>query len=295
MENPHHKAGFVNILGKPNVGKSTLMNALVGERLAIITAKAQTTRHRIMGIVNQPDYQIVFSDTPGIINPHYKMQESMMRFVKISLTDADVILFVVETGNSATDVEDALKLLKKSQAPVILLLNKTDLVSKEETLRLLSYWQEQVNAVSYLPISAKNRYNIDHLLSLIVELLPLSPPYYDKDELTNRPERFFISEIIREKILLTYSEEIPYSVEVQIDEFKEKPDITYIKATIITNRTSQKPILIGKDGKKLKSVGTKARADMEQFLQKKVFLELFVKVKENWRDDDRFLRNRGYE
>ncbi|HRK26826.1 MAG TPA: GTPase Era [Chitinophagales bacterium] len=295
MENPHHKAGFVNILGKPNVGKSTLMNNLVGERLAIITAKAQTTRHRIMGIVNQPDYQIVFSDTPGIINPHYKMQEAMMRFVKISLTDADVILFVVETGNSATDVEDALKLLKKSKAPVILLLNKTDLVSKEETLRLLSYWQEHVKAVSYLPISAKNGYNINHLLSLIVELLPLSPPYYDKDELTDRPERFFMSEIIREKILLTYNEEIPYSVEVQIDEFKEKPDITYIKATIITNRASQKPILIGKDGKKLKSVGTKARADMEQFLQKKVFLELFVKVKENWRDDDRFLRNRGYE
>ncbi|OWY21210.1 GTPase Era [Sphingobacteriales bacterium UPWRP_1] len=295
MEEQQHKAGFVNILGKPNVGKSTLMNALVGERLAIITSKAQTTRHRILGIVNGEHFQIVYSDTPGIINPKYKMQEAMMRFVHISLQDADVILFMVEANSKADEVEDALQLLQSTEASVLLLLNKTDLLTKEETLQQLAYWQQQVNAAAYLPVSALKKINLHALFDKILELLPYSPPYYDKEDLTDRPERFFVAEIIREKILLTYSEEIPYSVEIQVEEFKEKPDITYIRANIFTNRASQKPILIGKDGKKLKTVGTKARADIEQFLQKKVYLELFVKVKENWRDDDRFLRNRGYE
>ncbi|OWY25267.1 GTPase Era [Sphingobacteriales bacterium UPWRP_1] len=295
MEEQQHKAGFVNILGKPNVGKSTLMNALVGERLAIITSKAQTTRHRILGIVNGEHFQIVYSDTPGIINPKYKMQEAMMRFVHISLEDADLILFMVEANSKADDVADALQLLQTTDAPVLLLLNKTDLLTAEETQQQLQYWQQQVTANSYLPVSALKKKNMEAVFDKILELLPCSPPYYDKDDLTDRPERFFVAEIIREKILLTYSEEIPYSVEIQVEEFKEKPDITYIRADIITNRASQKPILIGKDGKKLKTVGTKARADIEQFLQKKVYLELFVKVKENWRDDERFLRNRGYE
>lgn len=291
-----HKAGFVNILGKPNVGKSTLMNALVGERIAIITSKAQTTRHRILGIVNGDDYQIVYSDTPGIIDPSYKMQEAMMRFVKTSLYDADVILFLVDVKMGFDEVKDALQLLKHTEAPIILLLNKVDTLDEEDIRRMLSYWKEHFpKAHRYLPISALTQYNLDVLLELILSLLPLSPPYYDKDELTDRPERFFVAEIIREKILLTYKDEVPYSVEIVVEEFKERTDITYIRADIITNRESQKPILIGKDGKKLKSVGSKARVDIEAFLQKKVYLELFVKVKENWRDDERFLSNRGYE
>ncbi|QQS31441.1 MAG: GTPase Era [Sphingobacteriales bacterium] len=291
-----HKAGFVNILGKPNVGKSTLMNALVGERIAIITSKAQTTRHRLLGIVNEEHYQIVYSDTPGIIDPSYKMQEAMMRFVKTSLYDADVILFLVDVKQGFEEVKDAVKLLKQSEAPVILLLNKIDTIDEEDIRRLLTYWEEHVPACTrYLPISALSQYNLDVLKDIIVSLLPVSPPYYDKDELTDRPERFFVAEIIREKILLTYKDEVPYSVEVSVEEFKEKPDITYIRADIITNRASQKPILIGKDGKKLKNVGSKARVDIETFLAKKVYLELFVKVKENWRDDEKFLKNRGYE
>lgn len=293
---PHpenHRAGFVNIIGRPNVGKSTLLNALVGERLAIITAKAQTTRHRILGIVNGDDYQIVYSDTPGIIQPAYKMQEAMMQIFDDIFEDADVLLVVAD----ATTNEDAAlyaERLAKNTAPVLLLLNKTDQISPDQILQKLDFWQKTVKANAYIPISATKGYNIPAVTRAIIEHLPVSPPYYDKDELTDRPERFFIAEIIREKILLNYEQEIPYSVEVLVDAYKDLPDIVRISAVIIANRKSQKPILIGKGGAMLKRVGTQARRDIEQFLQKKVFLELYVKVREGWRDNDTQLKNFGY-
>jgi len=292
--NAKHKSGFVNIIGRPNVGKSTLMNALVGERLAIITSKAQTTRHRIVGIVNGEDFQIVYSDTPGIIEPKYKLQESMMRFVKTSFKDADVFLVMID-ATTKEDMSLYRKQLKKVNAPILFILNKVDLVPDEVVLQKLAHWQKEIDAVEYIPISALKKVNLEVVFDKIIQYLPFAPPYYDKDSLTDRPERFFMSEIIREKVFLNYQQEVPYSVEIVIDKFKEEPDIVRISALILTNRKSQKPILIGRGGSKLKTVGTQARKDMEQFLGKKVFLELFVKVKENWRDDDTFLKNLGYQ
>lgn len=290
----NHKAGFVNIIGRPNVGKSTLMNALVGERLAIITSKAQTTRHRIFGIVNSPDFQIVYSDTPGIIDPAYKMQEAMMKFVQTSFKDADILLVVTDITKDE-DISLYAKRLNKAKVPIIFIVNKIDLVDQKTVLEKLAYWQDKVNATEFIPVSALNKFNLKVVFNKIVEYLPTSPPFYDKDSLTDKPERFFVSEIIREKILLNYKQEIPYSVEIVIEEFRDEPKIIRIRAIILTNRQSQKPILIGRGGSMLKKVGTAARKDIEKFLDKKVFLELFVKVKENWRDNDLFLKNLGYK
>ncbi len=290
----NHKAGFVNIIGKPNAGKSTLMNALVGERLAIITSKAQTTRHRITGIVNGDDFQIVYSDTPGIITPQYKMQAAMMGFVKTSFIDADVLVVLIDLTDNSDDIEVYADELKKVEIPIVVVLNKCDVVKEQFTEEKINYWKKKVKANDFLAVSALEKINLDLLLSTIMKHLPYSPPYYDKDELTDRPERFFISEIIREKILLNYKQEIPYSVEIVIEAFQDEPAIVRISAIIMVNRKSQKPILIGKGGSKLKKVGMESRLDIEKFLGKKVFLELFVKVKENWRDNDILLKNLGY-
>ncbi len=289
-----HRSGFVNIIGRPNAGKSTLMNELVGEQLAIITSKAQTTRHRIFGIVNGEDFQIVYSDTPGIIDPAYKMQEAMMRFVRTSLVDADVLLIIVDATNKV-DASSFAERVSKVKVPVLFLLNKIDLLSEREALEKMAAWKEIISAEEYIPISALKKINLQVVFDKIVGKLPIAPPYYPKDALTDKPERFFVSEIIREKILLTYKQEIPYSVEVVIESFKEEEEIVRISALIICNRKTQKPILIGKGGSKLKRVGTLARKDIEKFLNKKVFLQLYVKVRENWRDDDKTLRNWGYE
>ncbi|MBL7784618.1 MAG: GTPase Era [Chitinophagales bacterium] len=295
--NQTYKAGFVNIIGKPNVGKSTLMNALVGEQLSIITYKAQTTRHRIMGVVNGTDWQIVYSDTPGMVdNPGYKMHEAMNRFVQTALHDADVVLILLDATNQQEKASEYAKRLQKISAPVLILLNKCDAVSEDKANVILAEWQKDFpTAVGYYRISALKNQNLEPILPKIIDLLPFHPPYYDEETLTDRPVRFFIAEIIREKILLLYADEIPYSVEVVIDEYKESPEIDRIRAIIVTNRPSQKPILIGKNGAMLKKVGTQARLTMEAFLEKKVFLELFVKVKENWRNDEQFLQSKGYE
>lgn len=295
-ETQKHKAGFVNIIGKPNVGKSTLMNVLVGENLAIITSKAQTTRHRIMGIVNGEDFQIVYSDTPGIIDPNYKMQEAMMRFVNIAFKDADIVLLIADLSEKENLIPWYEEKLQKVKVPIIVLLNKTDLVKEAFLKTQIGLWEKaQFAPKVVIPISALLKSNLNLVFGTILQYLPEHPPYYDKDSLTDKDMRFFVSEIIREKILLNYKQEIPYSVEVVIDSYKEEATITRIRALILTNRKSQKPILIGKGGSKLKRVGTQARQDMEKFLDKKVYLELFVKVKENWRDDDFFLKNMGYQ
>lgn len=291
-----HKAGFVNIIGKPNAGKSTLMNVLVGENLAIITSKAQTTRHRIMGIVNGDDFQIVYSDTPGIIiDPHYKMQEAMMRFVNIAFKDADVVLLLADLSEKENLIPWYEEKLKKVKVPIVVLLNKTDLVSDTFTDNQIDLWEAaKFNPQVVIPISALKKTNMNLVFGMIIKNLPEHPPYYDKDSLTDKDMRFFVSEIIREKILLNYKQEIPYSVEIVVESYKEEEKITRIRALIITNRKSHKPILIGRGGSMLKRVGTQARQDIEEFLQQKVFLELFVKIKENWRDDDMFLKNMGY-
>lgn len=289
-----HKAGFVNIIGNPNVGKSTLMNALVGERLSIITSKAQTTRHRIMGIVNGEDFQIVYSDTPGILKPHYKMQESMMNFVHSAFIDADVLLFITDIFEDVIVDDAIIEKISKSKIPVLLLINKIDVATKEKLEKTMEFWKTKIPSIEIIAVSALKRANTDKLLDRIVELLPESPPYYPKDELTDKPERFFIAEIIREKILLNYTKEIPYSVEVVVESFVEEEKITKIRAEIFVARESQKGIIIGQGGKALKKVGTEARIDIEEFLQKKVFLELFVKVSKNWRNDDKQLRRFGY-
>ncbi len=288
-----HKAGFVNIIGKPNVGKSTIVNALVGEKLAIITSKAQTTRHRIIGIINGADFQIVISDTPGIMKPAYKLQDSMMSFVKTAFTDADVMLAVIDV-TADDDISIFEDKFKKTKVPKILILNKIDLLSEEETILALKKWSDRVEADEYIPVSALKEHNIQRLFDTILKYLPEAAPYYDKDAFTDRPERFFVSEIVREKILIHYKQEIPYSVEVVVEAFQEEETIIRMRAVIFTNKKSHKPILIGKGGKMLKRVGTEARKDMEQFFGKKVYLELFVKVKENWREDDNMLRNLGY-
>ncbi|GAB1374228.1 MAG: GTPase Era [Bacteroidales bacterium] len=289
-----HKSGFVNIIGNPNVGKSTLMNALVGEKLSIVTAKAQTTRHRIMGIVNGEDYQLVFSDTPGILRPSYKLQESMMNFVETAIGDADVILYVTDVVEKSTKNEEYIEKLNRVSSPVILVINKIDLSNQAEIENLYERWRELVPRAEIFPVSAQEKFNVSPLLNRILELVPESPAWYDKDVFTDRNLRFFASEIIREKILLTYDKEIPYSTEVTIDTFTEGPELYSIEAVINVLRDSQKGIIIGKGGSAIKKVGTLARKDMETFFEKKVFLQIFVKVNPDWREDKRKLKQFGY-
>ncbi|OFY92833.1 MAG: GTPase Era [Bacteroidetes bacterium RIFCSPLOWO2_12_FULL_31_6] len=289
-----HKAGFVNIIGSPNVGKSTLMNVLVGERLSIITAKAQTTRHRILGIVNDEEHQIVFSDTPGIIDPAYKMHEGMMNFVNSAISDADVILLMVEVKEREFKDKEIFEKLKKTATPVLLLINKIDEIDQSILEEKVNYWKEQIPQTKIFPISALHNFNVEQVILEIKALLPESPPFYDKDTMTDRPEKFFVSEIIREKILLNYKKEIPYSCEVEIEEFKEEPHIIRIRAIIMVIRESQKGIIIGHQGKELKKIGTLARKDIEVFLDKKVFLELYVKVNKDWRNNEAQLKRFGY-
>ncbi len=310
-----HKSGFVNIVGNPNVGKSTLMNALVGERLSIITNKAQTTRHRILGILNGEiesplnsptaggngstdkaiEYQIVFSDTPGVLKPNYKLQEQMLDFSQSALVDADVLLYVTDVQDTADKNAEFLEKVKTNRAHIIVLINKIDLTTQETLENLVAFWHKQLPQAEIIPISAQERFGVDALLNRLVELLPVCPPFFDKDQLTDKPERFFVNEIIREKILLHYDKEIPYSVEVEVERFKEEGDLVRISAIIFVERDSQKGIIIGKAGKSIKQVGTEARKDIEKFLGKKVFLELFVKVDKDWRQKDSRLRHYGYE
>ncbi|PKP38195.1 MAG: GTPase Era [Bacteroidetes bacterium HGW-Bacteroidetes-14] len=289
-----HKAGFVNILGNPNVGKSTLMNALVGERLSIVTAKAQTTRHRIMGMVNSDDYQIVFSDTPGILRPSYKLQESMMNFVETAIGDADIILYVTDVVEKSTKNEEYIEKLNKVSIPVLLVINKIDISGQKELEELYERWKQLIPRAEIFPVSAQEKFNVTALFNRVLELIPESPAWYDKDVLTDRNLRFFASEIIREKILLTYDKEIPYSTEVVVEQFKEGEGLYQIDAVINVMRDSQKGIIIGKGGSALKKVGTLARKDMESFFEKKVFLQIFVKVNPDWREDKRKLRQFGY-
>lgn len=289
-----HKSGFVNIIGNPNVGKSTLMNAMVGERLSIITPKAQTTRHRIFGILNEPEYQIIFSDTPGVIQPAYKMQEHMMKFVSDAFEDADVFLYLVEPGDRALKDEGFFQKLATTTVPVLLIVNKIDTTTQEALEEEVGYWQTSLPNAEIIPISALEGANTDYLLSRLKELVPVSPPYFDKDALTDKTERFFVSEIIREQILLNYKKEIPYSVEVDVEEFKEEEDIIRMRCIIYVARDSQKGILIGHKGSRLKAVGIGARKQLEAFFAKKVHVETFVKVKKNWRDNDLQLKRFGY-
>ena len=290
-----HKAGFVNIIGNPNVGKSTLMNALVGEKLSIITNKAQTTRHRILGILNEKNFQIVFSDTPGIIKPAYKLQESMMNSVYSSFQDADVLIYMIEVGEKGLKDKQLLERIKKTDIPVLLLLNKIDLSKQDFVSQEIDRWLKELPSAELLPISALNNFNIDKIKDRLVELLPVSPPYYDKDAITDRSERFFVEEIIREKILKHYKKEIPYSVEVEVEEFIEEEDIIKIRAIIFVMRESQKRIIIGHKGMGIKRIGTEARKDIEKMLDKKVFLITPVKVKKNWRNDNKQLNKFGYQ
>ncbi|WP_010664189.1 GTPase Era [Marinilabilia salmonicolor] len=290
-----HKAGFVNIIGNPNVGKSTLSNELIGERLSIITSKAQTTRHRIFGIVNKDDYQIVFSDTPGVLKPKYKLQESMLHFSKSALSDADILLYITDTVETPDKNNEFLEMVKKSDIPALLVINKIDLIQQKELEDLVDFWKKEIPRAEIYPMSALHKFNIQNLYDRIVELLPESPPFFDKDALTDKPERFFISEIIREKILLNYQKEIPYSVEIEVQEFKEGAKRTDIRAVIHVSRDSQKGIIIGHQGKALKKLGIDSRKEIELFLGKQVYLELYVKVSKDWRDQDNFLKNFGYE
>ncbi len=290
----NHKAGFVNIIGNPNVGKSTLMNALVGENLSIITSKAQTTRHRILGIVNDEHYQIVFSDLPGILKPHYKLQEKMLQFIEVALQDADVFIYMVEAGETKYQ-EEIVSKIKKSNKPVIVLINKIDLSDQEKVRQLLEHWSDIFKGSEIIPISALNRFNLERVRQVIIDLLPEGPPYYPKDELTDKHMRFFVAEIIREKILLNFKQEVPYSVEVVVDQYKEEPEITRIYAYIYVARESQKMIILGKQGRAIKKLGIDAREDIEKFIGRKVYLELTVKVLKDWRDNERQLKRLGYE
>ncbi len=289
-----HKSGFVNILGNPNVGKSTLMNALVGERLSIITSKAQTTRHRIQGIVNGKDFQIVYSDTPGILKPNYKLQESMLKFVNTAFIDADIILYMTDVVEKFDKNASYLMRLRKVKVPVLVLINKIDLSTEKEVEILVEKWHSVLPDAEILPVSALIKFNIAPLFDKILTLLPEGPPYYPKDALTDRPERFFVSEIIREKVFINYQKEIPYATEVVIDSFKEEKQLVRISAIIFVLRDSQKGIIIGRNGQALKKVGTEARKDIEDFLRKIVFLELLVKVKKDWRNSPGKLRSLGY-
>jgi len=294
----NHKAGFVNIIGNPNVGKSTLMNTLVGEKLSIITQKAQTTRHRIMGIVNGVDYQIVYSDLPGILKPAYMLQRSMMKYVNTAVTDADMILYVTDVAESGKPGEfnnETFQKIKEVNVPVFLVLNKVDLSSQEEVETLAARWKIILPGAEIFPVSALHNFNLDNLFKRIIELLPESPPYFDKEDLTDKPVRFFICEIIREKILRNYQKEIPYSVEVTLEEFSETEKLVKMRSVIYVERESQKGIIIGHKGESLKKVGTSARIDIESFLGKKVFLEMYVKVDKDWRNNERRLTKYGYE
>lgn len=290
-----HKSGFVNIVGNPNVGKSTLMNALVGERISIITSKAQTTRHRIMGIVNGDDFQIVYSDTPGILKPAYKLQESMMKFVSSAIEDADVILYITDTVETPTKNEEFIEKLRHIDIPIVLVINKIDLTNQENLEKSVELWKELIPSALIIPASALHGFNIEVILQQILKLLPEGSEYFPKDTLTDKTLRFFASEIIREKILTLYQKEIPYSVEVAIEQYEESTSIDRIRAIIYVDRESQKGIIIGHQGKMLKKVGTQAREDLEEFLDKKVFLELFVKVDPNWRNSESKLKKFGYD
>nr|WP_314480901.1 GTPase Era [uncultured Porphyromonas sp.] len=289
-----HRSGFVNIVGNPNVGKSTLMNLLVGERVSIITSKAQTTRHRIMGIVNTPELQIVYSDTPGVLRPNYKLQESMLEFSESALGDADVLLYVTDTVETADKNEFFLERVRGVKCPVLLLINKVDLTTQSELEALVDRWHQELPEAEIIPLSALNNFNVQPLKKRIESLIPPSPPYFEKDALTDKPARFFVTEIIREKILLYYQKEIPYSVEVVVEAFREEEARIHIQALIIVERDSQKGIIIGHKGVALKKVGSMARRDMERFFEKKIFLELFVKVEKDWRNRDNLLRAYGY-
>ena len=295
MSEKKHRAGFVNIIGNPNVGKSTLMNALVGEKLSIVTAKAQTTRHRIMGIVNGEDYQIVYSDTPGILKPNYRLQQSMMNFVDTAIGDADIILYVTDVVEKSDKNAEYIGKLRNIECPVILVINKIDISTQEKVHQLMDWWHEQLPQAVIYPASAQEKFNLENILDDRIEHLPVAPPWYDKDVFTDKNLRFFASEIIREKILLNYSQEIPYSCEVAVEEFKEGAERYEISAVIYVIRESQKGIIIGKGGASLKKVGTQARLEMEDFFQKKVFLRLFVKTDPDWRENKKELKRFGYE
>lgn len=289
-----HKAGYVNIIGNPNVGKSTLLNNLVGERLSIITSKAQTTRHRILGILNDKDYQIIFSDTPGIINPAYQLQKNMMNFVSSAFEDGDVLIYMVEIGEKKLKDEHFITRLQNISNPLLILLNKIDNTNQDTVLDEISYWENQFPHAEVYPISALNKFNLDLVMNRVKELIPESPPYFSKDTLTDKSERFFVCETIREKILKYYSKEIPYSVEVEVEEFKDSDTIIHIRAIIHVIRNSQKGILIGHKGQSLKKVGSLARRDLEQFFKKKIYLELQVKVNKDWRNNEKQLKRFGY-
>jgi GTP-binding protein Era len=289
-----HKSGFVNIVGSPNVGKSTLMNKLVGEKLSIVTSKAQTTRHRILGIVNDENYQIVFSDTPGVVNAAYKLHESMMEYVNTSIKDADVLIFITDTRENDMNHKETLERIQKLRIPVLCLINKIDLSDQERVMERIAYWQEKLPSALIYAVSALHGFNIDSIWEKILELVPENPAYYDKEELSDRPMRFFVSEIIREKIFLFCEKEVPYSCQVEVEEYLEEENITRIRALIIVERDSQKGIIIGKGGDMLKRIGREARKEIEKFIDQKVFLETFVKVDKDWRSTDSKLKKYGY-
>ena len=295
MMEKKHKSGFVNIVGNPNVGKSTLMNILVGERVSIITSKAQTTRHRILGIVNTDDMQIVYSDTPGVLTPNYKLQESMLNFSNSALGDADVLLYVTDVVETVDKNEAFLQKVQNIDCPVLLIINKIDLSNQADLEKMVALWKELLPKAEIIPVSAQSKFNVDYIKRRIEDLMPESPPYFEKDALTDKPARFFVTEIIREKVLLYYQQEIPYAVEVVVELFKEEADIIRIKSLIICERDTQKGIIIGHQGQALKKVGSMARKDIERFFGKKVFLEMFVKVEKDWRNRDNMLRNFGYQ
>ena len=290
-----HKAGFVNIVGNPNVGKSTLMNSLVGEKLSIITSKAQTTRHRILGIVNGDDFQLVLSDTPGVIKPSYELQSSMMDFVKSAIEDADVLIYMIEIGESSLKDENLFNKIKSSSIPVVVLINKIDLSNQDELESQVGKWSKKLPNAEIFPISALKEFQVDNLLKRLIELLPECPAYFPKDQLTDKPERFFVNEIIREKILINYKKEIPYSVEILTEEFKEDKKIIRIRSVIMVERNSQKGIIIGHKGSALKKIGIEARKDLEAFFGKQIHIELFVKVNKNWRSNQHQLKRFGYK
>lgn len=289
-----HKSGFVNIVGSPNVGKSTLMNQLVGEKLSIVTSKAQTTRHRIMGIVNEEDYQVVFSDTPGVVNSAYKLHDNMMEYVNSSIQDADVLLFVTDTRETDMNHKETLERIQKLSIPVLCLINKMDLSDQAHVAEKLAYWQERLPNATVFPISALHKFGVEGVWEEIIKHIPESPPYFDKDQMTDRPMRFFISEIIREKIFIHCQKEVPYACQVEVEEYLEEPDMIRIRALIIVERDSQKGIIIGKGGEMLKRIGKEARKEIEQFVESKVYLETFVKVDKDWRGSEQKLKKYGY-
>ncbi len=295
MQQNNHRSGFVNIVGNPNVGKSTLMNWLVGEKISIITAKAQTTRHRIIGIVNTPEYQVVYSDTPGVLRPNYKLQEQMLNFSLSALQDADVLLYVTDVVEKIDKNDDFLAKVQQLELPVLLLINKIDLTNQEKLEQLVLHWHSLLPKAEIYPISVLNNFSVEEVQKRILELLPDSPPYFEKDALTDKPARFFVAEIIREKALLLYQKEIPYAIEVVVEEFLEEKDIIRIRAIILVERDTQKGIVIGHKGEALKKLGTMARQDIERFFEKKIFLQLYVKVEKDWRNRDNLLRTFGYK